>query len=104
MRMNGKKRRKKFSNAQALDVRHPVPHFFLSLVFFAQNNLEASRRSLAQGLALSPRNALGQNIAALLAFREGKAKHGVMLLKQHGLAEHPRIQAFLLMEMEKQLI
>lgn len=93
-----------FTDVQSQKPNHPVPLYFLSLALFAAGRLEESKTALAKGVQKNPANAIGHNLAALHALRSGNIVEGIATLKQHGLVEHPRIQAFFLLEIEKNLL
>ncbi len=90
-----------FGKARGVNPEHPVPYFFISLIHLILNQIPEVQEILQQGIEKDPENNLGKNLQALLKFREGKPEDGLALLKKTGMAEHPRIQALFLYEIEK---
>lgn len=92
-----------FEKAREKVPDHPVPYFFLALSHLAACEDKLAARCAEEGLKRSPKNVLGHNLLALLAFREGRVKEALAELKRFPPVEHLRVQAFLILELEKAL-
>lgn len=92
-----------FSKGLEIDPDHPVPYFYSSLAHLAANRDAEAESLLKKGRGKAPENVLGQNIRAILSFRKGKLDEALEMLGRAGVMEHPAVQAFILLEIEKAL-
>ncbi len=89
--------------AHRLQANNPAVCFFLALAYYALGDLVKAKTYIKQGLDLNPKNTLGQNLLALLAFRDNDLTTAITLIDQYGMVENHEIQAFFLFEVERSL-
>lgn len=81
----------------------PVSSFFSGIAYLEQNRIADAEAEIEKGLALSPKNQLGQNLKSLLLFKKNRREEALERLSKFPLVEDPSIQGLFLFEFEKLL-